>query len=269
MNIGIVDIRNIPYPTNLLRDAGVIAESSEFVTYTEDFDARLRKVFASRNPREPAILIGYYRDMKTFRELGISLGVTGSRASQLKYNALQYLKQNAGMLKYSVSYVATKPSPVVLFNRYLEKGGLVQREHVLNILGILAQRGIIIPDSSSKAYNLTKYLSLDILPRLVNVKGLHLVSLISLSRFSWKPAVTYALVSYDVYTVGDMLLMSGAEFAQLKGIGVVAKSGIISQMKEFGFNVAHLFDMTNTLSPYSMVSPELGYLKLKAAIYSR
>lgn len=271
-NLSIVEIRAMPYPTNLLRDAGVLSHDSAPVTYESKFDVRLHSIFPKDRDRLADILILYYKNKISQHEIGSKLGITSTRVSQLRLVALQTVYRSRLMFSYYSDKALSKSRQLTgneLLDFYVRHNTIVHKSHLPDILSVLKSNGIIIPDESSPAYALTKYLDLRLISRIQDLRGIHLAGLVSIYNLDWKPAICYSMLSYNILSVADVLLMSGCDFARLKGIGAVARRGIEERMAEFNLDISHLFDKLNTLSPYSQFSPEISTLKLKKASYIR
>lgn len=271
-NLSIVEIRALPYPTNLLRDAGVLNSASAYVAYETNFDVRLHSIFSKDKDRLADILILYYKNKLSQSEIGTKLGITSTRVSQLRLSALQTVFSSRIMSSYYSDKAIAKSRQLTgneLLDFYIKHNTIIHQNHLPDILCVLRSNGIIIPDESSPAFALTKYLDLRLIPRIQDLRGLHLASLVSIYNLNWKPSICYSMFSYNILSVADVLLMSGYDFSRLKGIGAVSRRCIEERMAEFNLDISHLFDRANTLSPYSKSSPELGTWKLKRANYIR
>lgn len=77
------------YPDNLLKELDIKQDDEYYKVVLPYFDTNFNKIKTCLNPREQEIIESYFRDLKTFKEIGEIHNITNNRVMQIVNKALR------------------------------------------------------------------------------------------------------------------------------------------------------------------------------------
>lgn len=244
--LSVHQIRMMEYPRNLLMDLDIDTDKQ---ISADSVDAALANLLAGRNPRDLHIIHGIYRDKCLVKEIASDYAVSPQCICIVRCNVLKYLSDMRDTIITRLAIELPGIETLTgqeLWNRsvHLRLQKLVK--HTIEPIAEYLNNVGLITSSSF----LFECISPVLAQGFQSLNGMHIESLISVDNLTFTETEINKLKRNSIFTLRELLCMSGRKFAAARGLGTLTGNKIVRDLKALGYEADYLLDRHNKESPY-------------------
>ena len=244
--LSVYQIRLQEYPRNLLMNLDIYTDKQ---ISADSMDAVLASLLAGRNPRDLHIIHDIYRDKCLIKEIASDYNVSPQCICIIRCNVLKYLNDRRDTI---ITRLAIElPSIETLTGQELWDRSVnlclpkLVKHTVEPIAEYLNNVGLITPNDF-----LFECIAPVLARGIQSLSGMHIETLISVDNLTFTETEVNKLKRNSMFTLRELLCMSGRKFAAARGLGTLTGSKIVRDLKALGYEADYLLDRHNKESPY-------------------
>ena len=221
----VFDYDVVEYPENILQTLGIT--ENEYENYFDDilpnFEERFQKIIKDLSPREEAILLRRFKDLKTYEEIAKDFNVTRERIRQIECKAIRRLRAKKNIL------IANKEKLELVSQEEVEQMREEIREQIRTNMTI--EEAYKIVNSVDKEY--TRDASGNYHKKTFKN--------ISIDELNFLPRTMNCLRRSNIHTLEDIVIKHPyiSDFMKIRNLGRKSLKEIIDKVKEYGYVVKY------------------------------